>query len=323
MGVVGLRIQGSACVRVRAVRLALLSLALASGLAGSFAAAGRGAGSPTTVTTAAAPTTTSGAREVLVVEGHGWGHGLGLSQWGAYGYALHGWTFDRILAHYYTGTTLGTAPVAAVRVLVADERKPVVSGAAAWTIVDATGARTVLAAGRTLALTRTPSVDGVALTPPLTLSSAGPLTVDGRAYRGRLTVLAAGATVQVVDVVALEAYVKGVVPAEMPSGWPAAALQAQAVAARSYALANLQKGRPYDLYGDSRSQVYGGVAAETPTAVAAVASTGGRVVLWGGRVAVRGGLTSTAARPATRTTPPRPTTAGAPCSSTPRACSGP
>jgi SpoIID/LytB domain protein len=85
---------------------------------GSLAAAGlatgaRSAATTTTATTTAATTTTveSEASTVLAFTGHGWGHGLGMSQWGAYGYAMHGWTFNRILAHYYTGTTLGTAKV--------------------------------------------------------------------------------------------------------------------------------------------------------------------------------------------------------------------
>src|SRR5438045_1885554 len=52
----------------------------------------------------------------LVVTGHGWGHGVGMSQWGAYGYSRHGWSFERILAHYYPGTTLADAPVSHVRV---------------------------------------------------------------------------------------------------------------------------------------------------------------------------------------------------------------
>jgi SpoIID/LytB domain protein len=71
----------------------------------------------------------------------------------------------------------------------------------------------------------------------------------------------------------------------MPSKWPAAALEAQAVAARSYALANLTKGRAYDLYGDARSQVYGGIPAESDAASAAVDATKGEVVLYGGKVA--------------------------------------
>ena len=63
------------------------------------------------------------AGSVFLVEGGGWGHGVGMSQWGAYGYAKHGWTYDRILAHYYTGTTLGPAPVTTVRVLLATAKK--------------------------------------------------------------------------------------------------------------------------------------------------------------------------------------------------------
>ena len=59
------------------------------------------------------------------VSGHGWGHGLGMSQYGAYGYAQHGWTYDRIIKHYYTGTTIGQAPIGRVRVLLADKANQV------------------------------------------------------------------------------------------------------------------------------------------------------------------------------------------------------
>jgi stage II sporulation protein D len=47
----------------------------------------------------------------LVVSGKGWGHGVGMSQWGAYGYAQHGWGWERILAHYYSGTQVAAAPL--------------------------------------------------------------------------------------------------------------------------------------------------------------------------------------------------------------------
>ena len=72
-------------------------------------------------------------------DGHGYGHGVGLSQWGAYGYALHGWTYDRILAHYYTGTTLGPAPVSKVRVLVAGGNRVTLGATAPWQVADARG----------------------------------------------------------------------------------------------------------------------------------------------------------------------------------------
>ena len=89
---------------------------------------------------------------------------------------------------------------------------------------------------------------------------------------------------QVVDVVGLDNYLLGVVPGEMPKEWPAAALQAQAVAARSYALASLVKNRDFDLYADPRSQMYYGVAAESPATTAAVQATKGQILTYGGKV---------------------------------------
>jgi SpoIID/LytB domain protein len=71
----------------------------------------------------------------------------------------------------------------------------------------------------------------------------------------------------------------------MPDRWPAEALQAQAVVARTYALTHLQKGGDFDLYPDTRSQVYLGIAHEAPSATAAVQATAGQVVLYGGKVA--------------------------------------
>ena len=222
---------------------------------------------------------------MLVFTGHGYGRGLGMSQWGAYGYALHGWTYDRILAHYYGGTTLGSTPISKVRVLVAAGKRVTLSATAAWTIADTAGARMAPEVGPSMTLRPALAVGGAPLAGPLTVTSSRPLLVNGQAYRGRLTVLSDGKSLQVVDNVGLESYVKGVVAAEMPRAWPAAALEAQAVAARSYALANLRKGDSFDLFADGRSEVYGGVAAETPSTNAAVEATRGRVVLWQGAVA--------------------------------------
>ena len=254
----------------------------------------------TTAATATTPVTTLAAPSVVAFTGHGWGHGLGLGQWGANGYALHGWTHDRILAHYYPGTTPGTAAVTTLRVLVASKPRVTLGASAPWTVVDATGATTTLQAA-SVTLGRELLVQGASLVGPLTFRSAQPLTVDGRAYRGALVVDVVGNRVDVVDRVGLEQYLRSVVAAEMPSSWPPEALQAQAVAARSYALANLQKGQPFDLYGDARSQVYGGVAAETAPADAAVAATKGQVLLYAGKVAdalffsTSGGRTASAA----------------------------
>lgn len=274
-------------------RLALRLLALSVLLLGGVAAAALSAsGAGPAATTTTTPTlTTITAKGALVLTGHGWGHGMGMSQWGAYGYAKHGWTFDKILAHYYVGTTLGSAPVSTVRVLVAQAKKETLASTAAWTVADSAGHTVQLDASTPVALTYALDVNGTMLlngttmTLPLTFTATSPLSVDGKAYRGRLNVAVAGKTLQVIDQVALESYVKGVVPSEMPANWPAAALAAQAVAARSYALANLAKDGPFDLFGDGRSQVYGGVAAETPASNAAVDATQGKVLLYAGKVA--------------------------------------
>jgi stage II sporulation protein D len=294
---------GKACARLgdasatvtRVGRLALVACAaallLGSGAAAALLAPGSDAAATTSSTTATTPApppppsaAVSTAPSVVAFTGHGWGHGLGLAQWGAYGYALHGLAYDRILAHYYPGTTLGPAKVATVRVLVASKQKMTLVSTTPWSIVDATGATTALDAG-SLTLDSTFTVDGTVLEPPLKITAQAPVSVGGTAYRGKLTVTLDGKLLDVIDAVGLEQYLKGVVPSEMPSKWPAAALEAQAVAARSYALANLTKGRPYDLYGDARSQVYGGLAAESDPASAAVDATKGMVVLYAGKVA--------------------------------------
>lgn len=279
--------------RFAAVFGALCLFALA-GLASALLAATKPPATTTTTATTSVPTTTvSTAASVIAISGHGWGHGLGLSQWGAYGYAQHGWTYQQILAHYYTGTTLGTAKIGTVRVLVASEKSPTLSSTVPWTVTDAAGTKQQLAAGSTPALVP-------ALQPPLTFTAAQPIAVDGHAYRGKLVVGVDGKLLDVVNVVGLESYVKGVVPAEMPANWSPEALKAQAVAARSYALANLAKGRSFDLYGDGRSQVYGGVAAETPATNADVDATKGQIVLYAGKVAdtlffsSSGGMTASA-----------------------------
>lgn len=289
------RLEDASATVSRVGRLALLACAAALFLGGGAAAALLAPGSDAAVTTSSTTTTTpvappppasatSTAPSVLAFTGHGWGHGIGLGQWGAYGYALHGLAYDKILAHYYPGTTLGPARIATVRVLVASKQKVTLASTTPWTIVDATGAKTALDAGQ-LTVDSTFTVDGAALEPPLKITAKAPLSVAGAAYRGKLTVTLDGKLLDVIDVVGLEQYLKGVVPSEMPSKWPAAALEAQAVAARSYALANLTKGRPYDLYGDARSQVYGGIAAESDSASAAVDGTKGQVVLYNGTVA--------------------------------------
>jgi stage II sporulation protein D len=109
--------------------------------------------------------------------------------------------------------------------------------------------------------------------------------VRGGAYRGSAQLVRAGRRVLVVNRLRLERYLYGVVAAEMPASWPAEALAAQAVIARSYALRARRPTGPYDLFADVRSQVYGGLSTESPATTAAVDATRAQVVTAGGTVA--------------------------------------
>jgi stage II sporulation protein D len=232
-----------------------------------------------------------------------------MSQYGAYGQAVAGRSYDQILGHYYSGTEIGRAGRKQVRVLLAEGRRAVsVSSTAPFLATDASGATFELPKG---ALTiddklRLPAAADSGLAKavsPLVVRPAkkGLLALDGRTYRGKLELAVQGAFLRVVNVVPLESYLLGVVPGEVPHAWPAEALKAQAVAARSYALANLVKGKPFDLYADVRSQVYGGVASEKPSTSEAVVATAGEVVTYAGKVATTfyfstsGGKTASAA----------------------------
>jgi stage II sporulation protein D len=252
----------------------------------------------TAVASAQSPQPSTAYGEALfVVSGRGYGHGVGMSQYGALGQAKAGRTYDEILAHYYSGTDLGRAPTKDVRVLLAEGRSAITIGSAVpFRVRDAAGKTYRLPSGP---LTLRPDLalpapeQGAAFeqpdpVPPLLVlpgKATAPLSLDGRQYRGKLEVDLQSRYLRVVDVVGLESYLQGVVPGEMPFSWPAEALKAQAVAARSYALANLVKGKPFDLYADVRSQVYSGVSGERPSTTAAVRATAGEVVTYGGKVA--------------------------------------
>jgi stage II sporulation protein D len=235
---------------------------------------------------------TTGAGAVFVLTGSGYGHGAGMSQYGAFAQARAGRAASDILGFYYPGTQLGHKPATTkLRVLVATGAKTLaVSSTAAFSVRDAEGQSHPLPAGAvTLGSELQVPVDGapVTLSGPVTFTpgTGQLLSLGGRSYRGAIEVTALPAGLQAVDVVGLDAYVQSVVPSEMPSTWPAAALQAQAIAARSYALAARVQGKAWDLYSDARSQQYVGAVAETPETTAAVKQTAGRVLLYDGAVA--------------------------------------
>jgi stage II sporulation protein D len=257
----------------------------------------------------------AGAAALLLVDGRGWGHGIGMSQWGAQGYALRGSGYRAILAHYYPGTALGPAPTARVRVLVAEKANVAVGSAGAVTARDAAGATHQLEPG-TFRLgpqlrLQTPAGQ-VQLRGPVTLSPAGaPLTVEGKPYRGTVTLHVEGQNVLAVNELALEPYLYGVVPHEMPASWHPEALKAQAVAARTYAMLGRHTGRPFDLFADVRSQVYSGLAGEDARATAAIDATAGEVLRHGANLAATFFFASSGGRTAAiqdvwPTSPPRP-----------------
>ncbi len=112
------------------------------------------------------------------------------------------------------------------------------------------------------------------------------ISVSGRLYRGNLVIIAEpdGQSVDVINVVPIEAYLAGVVGAEMPSYWEPEALKAQAVASRTYCLYHKRRygpGREWDVRRTQASQVYKGLAAETATVWNAVNQTCGQVLVCG------------------------------------------
>lgn len=116
----------------------------------------------------------------------------------------------------------------------------------------------------------------------------GVVTVGQTAYRGAIDLfLTSGTHLTVVDTLPLEQYLYAVVPSEVPADWPQAAVEAQAVASRTYALYQIRHAPPgslFDVAGSTVSQAYGGYAAENPNSTAAVDATAGQVLTYQGQV---------------------------------------
>ncbi len=240
----------------------------------------------------------AGADGAWKVKGHGFGHGVGLSQYGAYGYAEHGWSYRDILGHYFSHTKVRKHPGARVRVLLGSRDDSVTFRGAAK------------ACGRKLSPRRRYSF--VSRSGDVSLRNAeghriagcggegqasGGVAIGGFGrYRGSLVAHPDGGEILVINAVRVEDYVRGVVPNEMPSSWPQQALRAQSIVARSYGQAT-DRGGAFDQYADTRSQVYGGKGSETRPTDRAVKATAREVVTYRGKTAVTyyfstsGGLT--------------------------------
>jgi stage II sporulation protein D len=237
--------------------------------------------------------------------GRGYGHGVGLSQYGAQGRATDGQSAADILAHYYQGTTLGTMTNKQVRVLVlqgfaATSSNPVqvygrggtwtIDGIAATFPADARLRFTPATSGTTTTWkVRVTASDGSTLYSAAAASSLRVRPGSGATlqlwskpsaydrYRGVLRLIGrtdASAKANVVNELPMETYLRGVVPAEVPAAWPVEAVRAQAIAARSYAAYRLHPSTgTFDIYDDTRSQVYLGRLVEKAGSNAAITAT--------------------------------------------------
>jgi stage II sporulation protein D len=249
--------------------------------------------------TAALAPATAGAAPMQVVRGAGFGHGIGMSQYGAYGMAQKGWGHAKILRHYYKGTKLGQAPSRPVRVLL-QASDPYVRFSGATTgpggialspgttyVVRRSGGRLALygAGNKRVGTYRAPLTVSRGGKPVRLLGAAIQGVTSGR-YRGSLE-LHPGSLggVTAVNALPIDDYVKGVIPGEMPPSWDSAALRVQAVTARTYALVVRQSGQIFDLYPDTRSQMYKGAGSETTSTNAAVRRTAGQIVTYKGKPA--------------------------------------
>jgi stage II sporulation protein D len=228
-----------------------------------------------------------------VVRGHGFGHGVGVSQYGAYGYALHGKDYRFILAHYYQGSSIGQIEgTKIVRVLLDISRGEIGFSGATSACGAALDPARDYGAHRDGNRVKLRSSSGKPLADcgaKLRAAGHGKVAIDGvGTYRGVLeavpTASEAG-SLNVVNALPVDQYVKGVIPNESPPSWPAAELRAQAIESRSFALTAGVGGNGFDLYDDTRSQVYDGLGSETATTNAAVAATRGQVVTYGGKIA--------------------------------------
>jgi stage II sporulation protein D len=240
----------------------------------------------------------AGAEPMLVIDGAGEGHGVGMSQIGAEGLATHGDTYQQILAHYYTGTAVTTLPTSqTVSVLLQAGRSSITFSEATYAATRrlgfATTYRAIPFADGQIELESSHGRALATLASPVTITGPSPIRLGGTAlngifsgiYHGSFELIWRNDHIDVLDIVGLESYVRGVVPAESPPSWATAELEAQAVASRTYAITT-HESTEFDLFANTQSQQYDGVHAETLATNAAVTATAGQVVTYDGTPAV-------------------------------------
>jgi stage II sporulation protein D len=241
----------------------------------------------------ATPTRAGAGAVTWVVSGGGYGHGVGLSAYGAYGFGLHGFGYRQILAHYFRGVEIAT---------MGQSRQVTVLLSVSPDDVSFTRARVACGArldpNRTYRAHRRGSSVRLHSSAGKLLARCGPrlhaaggmmVGIEGLgAYRGALEAVptdSASGSLNVVNRVDVNSYARGSVPGEVPPEWPMATLKTFAVAARSIALSTDVGGNGFDLYSDTRTQIYGGVKLESERTDRAVRATRDEVATYAGEVA--------------------------------------
>jgi stage II sporulation protein D len=248
--------------------------------------------------TVAGPAAALSMQYAFTVEGHGWGHGVGMSQWGAYGYAKHGWVYKDILKHYYTGIALSNFDNSVIRVNLRSGLSAVKLSCPRDYTVQGSGAAVTIPAGTT-ATTRWTSLGYRVVAgslrrtftaAPTFAPTSGALRLitttdlgDDGAYRGAIRVMHTGGGLMMINHVPLESYLRGVIPHEVSPSWPREALKTQACAARAFALGSRQPDKSWDVYCDVRDQAYVGIGIEDSRTDAAVRDTAGVCPTYGGK----------------------------------------
>ena len=276
-----------------------------------------------TTVPAQADTAPTASPSSFTVSGAGYGHGRGMSQYGAYGAAKRGLSYKQILSFYYPGTKrVKLSASASVKVWIsADNDNDLrVMPARGLAVSDTDGHRYALPTGKRYtawrvsragagyALSyRTAAAGWVKQKTPLKATTwwfsdtARIITVwvpggARRELRGKVALVKRGSGGRTVNKLAMDAYLRGVVPSEMPTSWHREAVRAQSVAARSYAArlqASARSGTGYDLCDTTRCQVYRGYSStshgrrrifETKGGNAAVKATARIVLRYGKKV---------------------------------------
>lgn len=238
---------------------------------------------------------TAGSEITLI--GHGFGHGRGMGQYGAYGYAKQGWSYRQILQHFYGGTTFGRPANPIVNVALSNKSGGVsvrsdagmsvggqpVAPNQAVTVNGTTASITAGCGGPVVRTVNAAFADPINTAPNRPANEFLKFCGSNEPFRGSLG-LDGG---RVTNRLNVDDYVKGVIAKESVPGWATSggmeALKAQAVAARTYALAAIASGKKID--DTQNSQVYGGVTGEDPGGDQAADATAGQILLQNGQPA--------------------------------------